>query len=66
VKKIIESKELDVSGEKVKSTVSIGIAGYPQDGTEIQELISKADKAMYKSKEDGKNRVSVFEAEENP
>jgi diguanylate cyclase (GGDEF)-like protein len=66
VKKIIGSKELDVSGKKIKSTVSIGIAGYPKNGTDLQELMNKADKAMYKSKGEGKNRVSIFEEERNP
>jgi diguanylate cyclase (GGDEF)-like protein len=66
VKKIIESKELDVSGKKIKSTVSIGIAGYPKDGTDLQELMNKADKAMYASKGAGKNRVTIFEEERNP
>ena len=34
---------------------SIGISIYPKDGTDIDILISKADKAMYAAKNNGKN-----------
>ena len=37
-------------------TVSLGIATYPQDGTEIEALIKKADAAMYAAKKAGRNR----------
>jgi len=41
-----------------KFTVSIGIATYPYDGQSVKELISVADKGLYKSKSAGKNCVS--------
>jgi len=37
-------------------TVSLGIASYPQDGTEIELLIKKADAAMYAAKKAGRNQ----------
>lgn len=40
-------------------TASIGIACYPQHGGTTDELLSKADKAMYRVKETGKNRVEL-------
>ena len=39
-------------------TISIGIASYPEDGKTPKELIEWADKALYLSKERGKNKVS--------
>lgn len=39
-------------------TVSIGIATYPYDGQTVQQLISIADKGLYKSKSRGKNTIS--------
>ena len=36
-------------------TVSLGIATYPNDGTDIEDLIKKADIAMYAAKQAGRN-----------
>lgn len=41
-----------------KFTISVGIATYPYDGETVNELISAADRAMYKSKSKGKNMIS--------
>lgn len=41
-----------------KFTVSIGIATYPQDGETVKDLISSADKGLYRSKGKGKNAIS--------
>ncbi|HYE83090.1 MAG TPA: GGDEF domain-containing protein [Clostridia bacterium] len=41
-----------------KFTVSIGIATYPYDGRTVKDLISAADKGLYKSKSKGKNTIS--------
>lgn len=37
-------------------TMSMGIVNYPQDGNSVQDLIQKADIAMYEAKRAGKNR----------
>lgn len=38
-------------------TVSIGVASYPADDKNTEEIIRKADDAMYRAKEGGRNRV---------
>ncbi len=38
-------------------TVSIGVAGYPQDSENVQGLIEKADEALYKAKKQGRDKV---------
>ncbi len=40
-----------------KVTVSIGVATFPDDATETEELLAVADQALYKAKEQGRNRV---------
>lgn len=41
-------------------TVSIGIAAFPHDGTNRKELIRSADRALYRSKIEGKDRTTVW------
>ena len=41
-------------------TVSIGIATFPDDASGLEDLIDKADKALYKAKRRGKNRVEIY------
>jgi diguanylate cyclase (GGDEF)-like protein len=46
-----------VSAEPVAVTVSLGIATYPEDGASAEELIRRADEAMYRAKAEGRDRV---------
>ena len=41
-------------------TVSLGIATFPNDGSDIEDLIKKADAAMYAAKRAGRNRVVKY------
>ena len=42
-------------------TISLGVAEFPGDASHIDDLINKADKAMYLAKRMGKNKVVVYE-----
>ncbi len=46
-------------------SVSIGVALYPQHGNNYFTLFEKADNALYVTKQNGKNQVSVFQYEDN-
>jgi diguanylate cyclase (GGDEF)-like protein len=45
---------------EIRTSASIGIAVYPDDGLDSTTLIKNADLAMYKSKDEGKNGYSFF------
>lgn len=45
---------------KVGTTISIGVATYPQSAQSAQELIQKADLALYRAKKLGRNRVEAI------
>ncbi len=47
------------SNKEIHLTISIGIAGYPHDSSDATELINLADKALYISKDKGRNAVSA-------
>lgn len=49
-------------GSIVNASVSIGIASYPEHGRTAEELMSNADIAMYRAKENPVNPVSSFDA----
>lgn len=50
----------DCGGHRCVVTPSIGIAIYPTDGTDIEDLLVKADMAMYQAKDQGRNRHSFY------
>ena len=50
-------EEIDGDAGPLKVTVSIGVASFPKHGDEAQSIISRADAALYKAKESGRNRV---------
>ena len=57
------SQPLELNGHECRVTASIGIARYPDDGSDEQTLMKNADIAMYHAKEEGKNDVRFFSKE---
>ena len=49
--------DVETSSEPIRATVSIGVAAYPRDGVDANELIHQADLAVYRAKLQGRNRV---------
>jgi len=55
----IEAAKIKSDGENISVTASLGVVSYRDEKT-LHEMVEKADKAMYKAKQSGKNRVIVF------
>ncbi|MBT3348379.1 MAG: diguanylate cyclase [Thiotrichales bacterium] len=53
------------AGESAEIGVSIGVAIFPKDGETEDELVQKADEAMYRSKKAGKNCLHFAETTES-
>jgi diguanylate cyclase (GGDEF)-like protein len=47
---------LELNGHVIKSSFSIGISLYPDDGTDYETLLKKADDALYEAKRKGRDR----------
>jgi diguanylate cyclase (GGDEF)-like protein len=54
------AEPFDCRGHRFVVTPSIGIALYPKDGTDIEDLLVKADMAMYKAKDQGRNGHAFY------
>lgn len=56
------SHPIEIEEESIYITLSIGIAIYPDNGLTPNALIKNADIAMYKSKDTGKNKYTIFDS----
>jgi diguanylate cyclase (GGDEF)-like protein len=62
----IETTDFKFNGKKVLITISIGISTcVPEKGEAPDTLLAKADSALYQSKNNGRNCVVVYQAENN-
>jgi diguanylate cyclase len=53
----IEAHTFVLDDVSIGITISIGVATAPGDGTSLKELVGAADRALYRAKESGRNRV---------
>jgi len=59
------SAPYDLSGREIFMTTSIGIALYPDDGTDVDDLLKNAEKAMRHTKNEGKNNYQFYSGSMN-
>jgi diguanylate cyclase (GGDEF)-like protein/PAS domain S-box-containing protein len=59
------SRPIEISGQEITVTASIGISHYPNDATDVQQLLKHADAAMYMAKDAGRNTVRFFTSDLN-
>lgn len=54
------ARPFDLDGREVVLTASIGIAIYPDDGTDAETLLKHADTAMYHAKDEGRDNCQYY------
>jgi len=58
------NNEVIIENNAISIRASIGIAIYPDDADNLQTLLVKADKTMYKAKQNGKNKIFTYKNKE--
>lgn len=56
-RRAFELQRIKFDGKELGSTLSAGVASYPNDGTLADQLLDAADKVLYQAKQKGKNIV---------
>lgn len=59
IRKKIEEHSFDFDGKKIKQTISMGIAEMQSSIANAQAMMETADKKLYESKQNGRNRITV-------
>ncbi len=62
LRSILQSALVETESGPIRYTVSIGLASSIGDDVSVEALMKRADIALYKAKETGRNRVCCFEA----
>lgn len=65
IRQVIEEREFTIirqgkSEGSHRITISIGVAGFPNDSSDPIELVEMADSALYRAKREGRNRVCAY------
>jgi diguanylate cyclase (GGDEF)-like protein len=61
IRQRLAEEPLPIDNGHIAITVSIGIATYPVHGTTMEDLSKSADRALYVSKAQGRDRVTVYD-----
>jgi len=57
IRAAVAASPLVLDGKVVSTTVSVGVASYPEDGSSLDIMLAHADRNMYQAKLTGRNRV---------
>jgi diguanylate cyclase (GGDEF)-like protein len=59
------SEPMEINGLVLNTSCSLGVAIYPEDGSDFDRLLQKADTAMYNAKDAGRNAYRFFDSQMN-
>ena len=57
--RLVEQHHYEKDGIVVRPTISVGVAAFPEDAQEARDLLSRADEALYRAKQSGRNTVAI-------
>lgn len=65
VERFLKSLEypIQIGEHQIRLTGSVGVAFFPQHGSNVTELLSHADAALYRAKDQGRNTYAVYDSE---
>ncbi len=65
VERFLKSLEypIEIGEHLIRLTGSVGVAFYPQHGANVTELLSHADAALYRAKDEGRNTFAIYDSE---
>lgn len=62
VRRAVENENIPMPGQSFsRVTVSIGVAAFPKNGASCPDALAQADRALYRAKQNGRNRVELAE-----
>ncbi|MEN9563820.1 MAG: hypothetical protein RIR73_2064 [Chloroflexota bacterium] len=65
-RRAFEQSKIEFEGQILTTTLSLGVTVFPQRGQTSEDLLKLADEAMYLSKHNGRNQVSIAQSWRNP
>lgn len=63
IRALVEDMVTEFEENKIQVTISVGIASFPEHGIDVDDLLNKADQALYQAKRMGRNMVMVYSQE---
>ena len=57
---LFRGQKFESGGKRLKLSVSIGVAVFPDDAPDTSELILRADEALYQAKRTGKGKAVAW------
>jgi diguanylate cyclase (GGDEF)-like protein len=60
IRQLVARTPIEITGDSLTITISFGIVELDKDCKNVEELLDRSDQAMYASKRNGRNRVSIW------